>query len=163
MPKSTAVCLGDIMDAATRNLAGWRCYGSAALGIAGTAQRVRTNAAIDYTIDGIFHTKGSTDNLFIHTDLTVQVADTTKYYALCLDATGTASIIPGPTTLNVDGNTYNVPVNLPVIPVTKCCIGAIKVVTVAVTFTPNTDSQAASGVTTTYYNLSAIPSSGLPA
>lgn len=145
------ICLGDIHTQVLRNLLGNRCYDNAGIAIATTKTRAKTVNAISYSIDGVLYTKAGTDNLFVHTDVTVQAADTTKYYALCLDSSGNASIIQGTSTA------------LPDIPATKCIVGALKVVTVAVTFTPATDNHDASGVTTTYYNLSCIPTAGIAA
>lgn len=165
MPKTYATCLGDIGDLSLRTLLGNRCMGNAGIAIAATKSKVKTTNSIDYTIDGVFYTKAGTDNLFAHSDTTVQAADTTKYYALCLDASGTASIIAGLVSENVDGTTYNLSASLmPPIPVTLCCVGALKIVTDAThTFTPGTTLNDAAGITATYYNLSVVPAAGAPA
>lgn len=148
MPKTFSICLGDITDAALRSLLGNRCFHNGGLAIATTKSKVKTVNSVDYTIDGVFYTKAGTDNLFVHSDVTVQPVGTTKLYALCLDKDGTASIIAGTT-------------KLPVIPDTLCCIGALKIVTDAThTFIPGTTLNDAAGITATYHNLSVAPTSG---
>jgi hypothetical protein len=137
--------LGDVMRVLERSLFGTRCYDFATLAAGSAPAKVKTTSNISFSIAGVMCYKAATDDLFVHTDLTVQAADTTKYYALCLDSSSNASIIQG----NASA--------LPPIPATKCMIGYIKVVTVAVTFTPATDSHAAAGVTTTYVNTAVVP------
>ena len=111
MPKLTIPSLADIADAALRKLLGTRAFSTGALAIGSTKAKVKTAAAIGYCIGGGMYTQAATDDLFVHTDVTVQAADTTKYYALCLDATGAASVIQGTATA------------LPVVPDTKCIVG----------------------------------------
>lgn len=142
-PKS----LADAVTAAMRVLLGNRCFISGAVAIGGTVAKVKLAAAVDFCIDGQLYHKAITDDLFVHTDLTVQAVSTTKLYALCLDSAGSGSIIAGP----ADG------LSLPIIPDTKCAVGAIKVVTDAThTFTPATTAHNAAGITTTYANISCL-------
>jgi hypothetical protein len=145
-----AICLGDINTEEMRILLGNRNFISGAVAIGGTKSKVKIAAAVDYCIDGQIYHKAITDDLFVHTDLTVQAANTTKWYALSLDAAGAALITTGTATA------------LPKLAATQCIIGAIKIVTTA-TFTPATTLHDAAGITTTYYNLSCVPVSGLPA
>ena len=144
MPKLTITSLADIADAALRKLLGTRAFSTGALAIGSTKAKVKTAAAIGYCIGGVMYTKAATDDLFVHTDVPVQAADTTKYYALCLDATGAASVIQGTATA------------LPVVPDTKCIVGYLKIVTTAA-FTPATTDHDAAGITTTYHNISVPP------
>jgi hypothetical protein len=142
MPKNT---LKDITQQILRQQIGTRAYSTGALAIGTVAATVKTTAAIEFSIDNVLYTKAATDNLFAHTDLTVQAADTTKYYLLSLTAAGAGVITQGTST------------KLPEVPAGNCPVGYIKVVTVAVTFTPATTSHAAAGVTTTYVNLAQMP------
>ena len=145
-----ALCIGDIVTEELRNLLGNRCFLSGELAIANTKSKVKIAAAVDYCIDGQIYHKAITDDLFVHTDLTVQPANTTRWYALSLDKDGNGLITQGTAT------------QLPKLASTQCIIGAIKIVTTA-TFTPATTLNDAAGITVTYYNLSCVPTSGLPA
>lgn len=142
MPKNT---LKDITQQILRQQIGTRAYSSGALAIGGTATKVKVAAAIQFSIDNINYVKAITDDVFTHTDLTVQAADTTKYYLLTLDSAGDGTITQGTAT------------KLPECPASQCPVGYLKVVTVAATFTPATDSHAVAGVTTTYTNLAQMP------
>lgn len=137
--------LRDVESAQMRALLGTRAFSTGGLAIGGTATKVKTASTIGYCINNVLYTKAATDDLFTHTDLTVQAADTTKYYLLSLTAAGAGVITQGTATA------------LPDVPSGNCPVGYIKVVTVAVTFTPATTSHAAAGVTTTYVNLSQLP------
>lgn len=141
------VGIGDLNLKIARLLAGTRAFTSGAIAIGTTKSKVKTAAIINYCIDGIMYTKAATDDLFVFTDLTVQAANTTKLYALCLDAAGTASIVTGTAT------------KLPTIADTLCVVGAVKIVCTA-TFTPATTLLDAAGITATYVNLSCAPTSG---
>ncbi len=176
-----AICLGDVATEEVRNLLGNRCFGSAGLVIGSSAPaKVKIANTVPYCIDGVLYSKTTAE--IAHTDLTVQAADTTKFYLLSLDSSGNGLITQGVSVLTatltaeiarlvaLGYTTADATViaegklcPLPRIATTQTVIGSIKVVTVAVTFTPATDSHAASGVTTTYYNLSCVPTSGLPA
>lgn len=137
--------LKDLTQDVLRKQIGTRCLANPGLAIATTTTKVKTANAIDYTIDNVLYTKAATDNLFVHTDLTVQAADTTKYYLLSLDSSGAATITQGTSTA------------LPDCPTDECPVGYLKIVTVAVTFTPATTAHSAAGVTTTYVNTSQLP------
>jgi hypothetical protein len=137
--------LKDLESATMRSQVGTRAFSTGALAIGSAAAKAKTAATIGYCINNVLYTKAATDDLFVHTDLTVQDEDTTKYYLLTLDSGGNALITQGTSDA------------LPDVPANTCPVGYLKVVTVAVTFTPATTSHAASGVTTTYVNLSQLP------
>ena len=160
-----AICLGDVVTEEVRNLLGNRCLNSGAIAIGGTTTAAKLAAAVDFCIDGVLYHKAITDNLFVHTDLTVQAADTTKYYLLSLDKTGAALITQGNSvaTTDVGASGGKVQPFLPKLANTQCVVGALKIVTVAVAFTPATTNHGDSGITTTYFNLSCVPTSGIPA
>lgn len=58
-----------------------------------TAGRLRTNAAITYAIAGQVYTKSSTDNLWNLSALTNTGAAEFQAHALCLNSSGTASLV----------------------------------------------------------------------
>lgn len=142
------ISLKYIVSAVQRILIGTRAFTSGALAIGTTKSKVKTAAAINFCIDGIMYLKAATDDLFVFTDLTVQAANTTKFYALCLDASGAASIVTGTST------------GLPDIADTLCVVGYVKIVTTAA-FTPATTLLDAAGITATYVNLSCAPAAAL--
>lgn len=144
------ICIADVQTAALRNLLGNRCYSYATIAIGTTKSKIKTTSAVSYSIDGVMYTKAATDDLFVFSDVTVQAAGTTKYYALCLDASGTATVISGTSTA------------MPDIPSTRCVIGALKMVCGSASFTPATTLLDAANITATYYNLSCIPTAGIP-
>jgi hypothetical protein len=142
--------LKSITTAVQRFLLGTRAFTTGALAIGTTKSKIKTAAAINYCIDGIMYVKAATDDLFVFTDVTVQAISTTKYYLLCLDASGTATVISGTST------------GLPAIPDGVCPVGYVKIVTSAAgTFVPATTLLDAAQVTATYVNLSCAPSAAL--
>lgn len=136
--------IGNLVTAIQRFLIGTRAFTSGAIAIGTTNSKVKTTAAINFCIDGIMYVKAATDDLFVFTDLTVQAANTTKYYLLGLDAAGAATITSGTATA------------LPDCPAGVCPVGYLKIVTTAA-FTPATTLLGAAGITTTYVNLSCAP------
>ena len=141
MAKAT---LKDITDAILRFQLGTRNFISGALAIGATKPKVNLAAAIDYCIDNVIYHKAITNDLFVLTDVTVQAANTTKYYLLSINASGTGAITQGTATA------------LPNCPVDQCPVGYLKIVTTAA-FTPATTDHDAAGITTTYVNLSQMP------
>jgi hypothetical protein len=158
-----AINLGDVVTEEMRSLLGNRNFLSGALAIGGTKTKIKIAAAVDYSIDGQVYHKAITDDLFVHTDVTVQAANTTKWYLLSLDKTGAALITAGPAVLTASVTDLANKTALPKLADTQCVIGAIKVVTAATTFTPATSDHDKAAVTTTYYNLSCVPVAGVPA
>ena len=159
-----AICLGDIVTEEVRRLLGNRNFISGALAVGSTTTKVNLASAVDYSIDGQLYHKAITADTFAHTNLGVQSADSTKYYLLSLDSAGTGLITPGNEvlTVNIGVGGGVVQPYLPKLASTQTPIGVIKVVTVAVTFAPGVDAHTKAGVTTTYFNLSCVPTSGLP-
>jgi hypothetical protein len=145
-----AINLGEVHTKVLQFLLGTRCFDNAGLAIGTTTTTVKTANAIDYCINGMVYSKAATDDFFVHTDLTVQADGTTKYYLLTIDASGNDHVIQGTATA------------LPDVPSAQCPVGALKIVTSGAAFTPATTAHGAAGVTTTYYNLSCVPVSGLP-
>lgn len=142
---SLKTSLKAITDAVLRFQVGTRAFSHGALAIGLTKTKVKTASAINYCINNVMYTVAATDDLFVHTNLTVQEANTTKYYLLTLNAAGTAVITQGTSTA------------LPEVPSGACPVGYLKIVTGAATFTPATTNHDAANVTTTYVNLSQMP------
>jgi hypothetical protein len=122
---------------------------------AGTgAGTIKTVAACDFTINGVFFTKAITDNISAAGGAT-QAAGTTGIYLVTINAAGTVTVRQGSV----------VPVNSgqnllwPTVPNTDCVIGSIKVVNLTNPFIPGTTAFGAAGVTATFTNLVTAPTS----
>lgn len=137
--------LKDVESELMRAQLGTRAFGSGAIAIGTSKPTVKTVNAIPFCIDNVLYSKAGTDDLFVHTDLTVQAANSTKYYLLTLDSSGNAKITQGTSSA------------LPDCPASECPVGYLKIVTGAATFTPATTNHDAANVTTTYVNLSQMP------
>jgi hypothetical protein len=132
------------------------CLSKAGLGIAGTADRVKftapNGAGTDFAIDGIAYHLADGDNVDTGA-AAVQAVDTTCLYLLQLDSGGTLSAVKGTEVLNTLTAAGTGVVNWPEPTSGKCPVGAVKVKTVAVTFTLATTNFDASGVTETWYDF----------
>lgn len=143
--------------------------GTRALSKAGVAEGTNTHtiktaapngAGTDYTIGGQAYHLADTDNIAM-TAAAAQAADTTAWYLVSVNAAGTVLITKGTetATASYSASTAN---QLPAVPAGNCPLAAMKVVTVAVTFTSGTTDLSASGITATFFDLSLVPT-GTPA
>ena len=147
--------LAGVQHRALRNMLGNRALNFVGLVIGTTTTSTVDYDAFDFTIGGRCYEQaaGVTEALTVldyYGATKVQAAGTTCFYMVSVNAAGTENIIKGK-----DDETTN----LPALPDTECLIGIIKVVTVAVTFTPATTDFDASGVTTTFYDYIHAPTS----
>jgi len=157
-----AICIGDLVTEEMRILLGNRCFGSAGLVIGSSSKpKVKIANTTPYCINGQMYSKATAE--IVHTDLTVQADLTTKWYLLSLDKDGNGLITQGPAVLTADVTSVTNELALPKIAATQCAIGAFKIVTAGTTFTPATDDHDKASLTTTYYNLSCVPTAGVPA
>lgn len=119
-----------------------------------TPAKVKTTATVNYLIDGEFKSKGATDDLWTLTGTTLTAGQVNKWL-LCLDGSGTASVVEGnPSTsaagvsfsdiVAADGHTYPAPGP------SKCIVAQLTVVVNSSTFVPGTTSLAAGTITVTY-------------
>jgi len=109
--------------------------------------------AIHYGIDGIaYATTTAATNKPLSAGV-VQPADTTCLYLIMVDSNVAFTSVQGRPALNAKLVALADVVEWPEPSANKCCIGAVKIKTVAVTFTPGTTALDASGVTATYYNI----------
>ncbi len=147
------------------NLAYNQRGGSMTFGKAGFAEgtnagTIKTTAAVDYSVDGILYTKAITDNIAV-TANDEQAADTTCLYLFSIDSAGTVTTTKGTEVLSADLTTAVDTLTWPSLPANSAAVGAVKVVTVAVTFTAGTTDLGAAGVTDTYYDLATVPAANL--
>jgi len=117
-----------------------------------SVKELETVNTITYSIDGTVYSKVATTAIA----LAGQVLPVSSYrwYTVQINAAGTIT-----TVANADNSAWLAPPSdLNVI------IGAVKVVTDAThTFTPATTALNAAGITTTYFDLSVVPTAGYPA
>lgn len=152
-----AINIADLEQQARRVLTGTRAYTTGTLAIGTTKTKVTTGTDIHYSINGQLYKKAAAADVFVHQDVEPQASGTTIWYGCFLDSSGAGTIYKGTASALPD-----IPVNTTTGVPTKCLVGAIKVVAAA-TFTPGTTNHDAANITTTYYNLSCVPVSGLPA
>jgi hypothetical protein len=115
------------------------------IAIANNAAKVKTAATLVYLIDGVFCSKGATDDFWTLAGITVP-AEYYQKYLLCIDANGAASIVQGTPHTTAAG------VVLPDWPDSKCIAGVLQVFTTGATFVPGTTLLSAGAVTDTYYD-----------
>jgi hypothetical protein len=160
---------------------------TAALSSAGLAEgtdanTIKTTATTVYTIDGQFYSKVATDNIAIsysgpsvyqaaaggvqavNGSFTGGVNGSTRLYLICLNASGTASIVPGQIVDSAELAAGRAALHFPDVPDGVCPIGAMRVALTAGTgFIPGATDLSAAGVTDTFYNLATVPAKPLTA
>ena len=134
------------------------CFVKAGLGIGSTAKELSIAAAngagIDFGIDGYaYHLADDASTASIPAALPLQAADTVCLYLVSVDSAGTLSVTKGTEVLNTEIVAGTTVIQWPEPVDGKCPIGAVKVKTVAVTFTAGTTDFDASGITDTYYDF----------
>ena len=135
------------------------CFSKAGLAAGSNAAKVKmaapNGAATDYAIKGYMYTKldSAGDDLFVFSQ--VQAAGTTCLYTMCLNASGTASVVKG-TEVSTDGLTAGtVYLKWPEPTANTCPVGGVKIVATAV-FTGGT-TELGTGNTPSYYDFFAMP------
>lgn len=147
------------------------------------ANTIKSTATITYTINGVFYSKGATDNIAISYTAPAAVYDasaggvatsnggftggangSTRLYGVYLDTSGNVSILPGKIVDTAALTAGTVALEWPAAQRGKTCVAALRVaLTSGTNFTPGSVDLSASGVTATWYNLSIIPSEPLTA
>lgn len=145
-----------------------RATSDGGIGIGTTVAKARSNATITSLINGVFYSKGSTDDLWTLSGSVVAVSSWQKYLLL-LDTSGNASVQEGvaSTVSAADVKWTNISNISPwapfltVVGETKFIAGVLTVATNAsTTFTPGTTGLDAAGITDTY--IDGIDQSILP-
>jgi hypothetical protein len=167
------------MDNLQLSQGGSFAFTSGALAAGTDAGTVKTVAIVTYTIDGQFKSKSITDNIAIsYTGPAVYSQNSTianggftggpngstRLYGIYLDSAGAVSILPGQIVDTAQLAAGTASLQFPDVPKSVCAIGVMRVaVTANTTFVPGTTALAASGVTTSFINLSAMPGEPLTA
>jgi hypothetical protein len=172
------VSLNNVPQADIRKLIGTRAFSSGALATATDTTMVKSVSTITYVVDGVFCSKGATDNLW---DLPLTI-DTIQpgsaapalavsaafggtgfgaitRYAFCgLNAGGDGLVYWSKAPADADASVLDGSVLPDNVPDNVCIVGYVKIVTAAATvFTPQTTALG-TGNTATYVNCSVIPS-----
>jgi hypothetical protein len=167
------------MDNLQLSQGGCFAFISGALAAGTNAGTIKSTVAITYTIDGAFKSKAITDNIAIaytgpavysqnstiaNGGFTGGANGSTRLYGIYLDGAGAVSILPGQIVDTAQLAAGTAALQFPDVPKSVCTIGVMRVVvTAGTTFVPGTTALAATGVTTTFVNLSAMPGEPLTA
>ena len=143
--------LGAITAKSLRNLAGTRCLVAAGLVGHSSPEQVATANTITFMIDGKMYSKVATTAIVVTGG--ILAISSFRWYVVQVDSAGTMTIVAG-----TDNAAW-----LPALTDGCCIVGAFKVVTDSShTFTPTSTSLVAAGITTTYFDLSVVPTLGYP-
>lgn len=158
------------MDNLSLSQGGNLAFTSGALDSSATAGKIKTTATVTYTINGVFKSKGATDNVVLtyagpsvysaasNGSFTGGANGSTRLYGVYLDAGGNFSVVPGPIVDTAALAAGSAALQFPGAKADAACIGAVRIaVTAGTSFVPGTTALDATGVTTTYYNLSSVP------
>lgn len=136
---------------------GFMSLTSAALAEGTNANTYKTTATLAYTINGVFYSKGATDNIAMTSTAGTVPPSSAALYAIWIDSAGNFSNTRGPVVAS--GDPCPVPTQTAL---NVALVGLIKVVTNAsTTFTPGSTDLGDAGVTDTYYNCSVMPGAAL--
>ena len=147
---------------------GTMCLSKAGLAIGdgaktGPAIVAPNGAGIDFCINGLAYHKADAATVLPLTAVTTpQAVDTTCLYLIQVDSDLAVTSVKGEEVLNTDLVAGANVLQWPLPAANKCPIGAVKIKTVAVTFTPGTTALDADGITETYYDICmGVPTVGL--
>lgn len=133
---------------------GCQAFTSGGVAITTNKAKFKTTATINYTIGGLMYTKAAADNLVFSSGHTALAAGQACLFGLQLDAAGNVTTVQGPIVPVGDPCPVPSPAN------GRAVFGLIKVSATAA-FTPNTTEFDAAGITTAFYNASAMPASAI--
>jgi len=138
------------------------CLGNPALAVDASAKAdAETYADFPYAINGLVYTFSSGDGDVQLDDNTV-TAGYTALFLVCVDSSGTVTVVKGDEVDNDDITAGNAVLEWPEPTEDTCPIGALKIKNASSSvFTGGTTAQDASGITTTYYNFFTIPEAPL--
>jgi hypothetical protein len=136
---------------------GFQSLTAAGLAEGTNANTYKTVNTLAYTINGVFKSKGATDNIAMTSTAGTVPPSSAALYAVWIDTSGTLSNTRGPVVAAAD------PCPVPTQTTANVAlVGLIKVVTDAsTTFTPGSTDLGAAGVTDTYFDCSVMPGAAL--
>jgi hypothetical protein len=164
------------MDNLALSQGGNLAFTSGALANGTNAGTIQIASTITFVVNGVFASKTATNNIAIayagpavygtpaDGSFTGQVGGSTRLYGLYMNAAGTVSILPGQIVNSAELAAGTAALNFPAMQKDLVCFGVMRIaLTANTTFVPNVTALTASGVTTTYLNLSSIPAEPLRA
>lgn len=121
------------------------------------ANTYKTTNTLTYTINGVFKSKGATDNVAFTSGIGTVPPSSAALYAVWIDTSGNFSNTRGPVVDAAD------PCPVPTQTAANVAlVGLIKIVTNAsATFTPGSTDLSASGVTDSFFDCSVMPGAAL--
>ncbi len=130
---------------------------SAAMAEGTNANTYKTTATLAYTLNGVFYSKGATDNIAMTAAAGTVPPASAALYGVWIDKDGNFSNTRGPVVAAGE------PCPVPGAPSgAVALVGLIKVTTNAsTTFTPGSTDLGDAGVTDVYYNCAAMPGGAL--
>jgi hypothetical protein len=143
--------------------------GSFALTAGGLAEGTNANTyktvnTITYVIDGVFKSKGATDNVAFTAGHGTVPVSSSVLYLICLDGSGNFSTVAGRAVPTAEVTGGFRALEWPAVPADVAAVGGLRVDTNAsTTFTPGSVDLGAAGITDTYYDLFAVPTKPLTA
>lgn len=136
------------------------CLSTATCGIGGTPALARftapNGAGVDFAIDGLMYHKADADDVWTLSGDDIPI-NSECIFLLCLNASGTMSVVQGESILTADLSSGKKVLRWPAAGDTVCPIGAVRVTTTSVVFVPGTTSLAEAATVDTYYNFSTMP------
>lgn len=159
------------MDNLALSQGGNLAFTSGALANGTNSGTIKTTATITFTVNGAFASKAATDNVSIaytapsaiwgqpsDGSFTGAVGGSTRLYGVYLNSSGTFSVLPGPIVNSAELAAGTAALHYPPMQRDRACVGVVRIaLTAGTTFIPGTTALDASGVTTTYVNLSSVP------
>jgi hypothetical protein len=133
---------------------GFQSLTAAGLAEGTNANTYKTVNTLAYTINGVFKSKGATDNVAMTAAAGTVPPSSAALYAVWIDTSGNFSNTRGPVVDAADP--------CPVPTQTTANVALVKVVTnSSTTFTPGSTDLGAAGVTDTYFDCSVMPGAAL--
>jgi hypothetical protein len=143
-------------------------FGSVGLSAGTTTSKLDLNAAVDFSIDGVMYTSAIADETVITNSDTgvtfdTQAALTTCLYLVGIDSANAVTVTKGAEIVTADLG-ENAALHWPECPANDAPVGAFRVLAASgYTFIAGTTALDATGITTTYYDLSTVPTTALVA
>lgn len=136
---------------------GFQSLTAAGLAEGTNANTYKTTATLAFTINGVFKSKGATDNIAFTSGIGTVPPSSAALYAVWIDTNGNFSNTRGPVVDAAD------PCPVPTQTATNVAlVGLIKVVTnSSTTFTPTSTDLGAAGVTDTFFDCSVMPGAAI--
>jgi len=140
---------------------GTLCFSKAGIAIGGTTSKAKTaapnGAGTDFAINGYLYHLADTDDFWTMSGTTVAIVSQCLFL-LCVNASGTMSIVQGTARLTADITSGKYSLQWPQAGATVCPLGGIKITNTSSTYVPGTTALT---TIATYYDFFAVPDSDI--